>query len=187
MSIKNIFFASFAVLFLLGCSDSSTNNQNIKPKIKTFKPKKSDIKYPINLHVANQKNINITPTDKGFAFSHVKNKAVLVAFLTSWCPPCKAEIPHLNTLQKKHKKDLEIVGFLLENKNEEQTKEFIKKYNISFPLAYGENNFKFSKALGDIQTIPFMILYDKEGNYATHYTGAVPDEMIDIDIKKVVK
>ncbi len=76
---------------------------------------------------------------------------------------------------------------MLENKNEEQTKEFIKKYNISFPLAYGENNFKFSKALGDIQTIPFMILYDKEGNYATHYTGAVPDEMIDIDIKKVVK
>lgn len=32
-----------------------------------------------------------------------------------------------------------------------------------------------------------MILYDPNGKYHTHYMGAVPEEMIELDIKKALE
>jgi len=41
--------------------------------------------------------------------------------------------------------------------------------------------------MGEVQNIPFMILYNKKGDIVTHYLGAIPEEMINSDLKKVIK
>lgn len=179
------YFLPFALLFLIGCSDDDAKS---KSDTKTQKIKKEEqIKFPINLKTVKNIDISVNKIDKGFHFSNAKNKAVLVNFFTSWCPPCKAEIPHLNILQKKYKDNLEIIGVLLEEKNLNEIKSFIDKYKVDFSITQGKSNFTLAKAVGDVKAIPFMILYDKNGEYATHYVGAVPEEMINVDIAKVVK
>lgn len=178
---------------LTGCSDTKQNKEAVNNKkneqinSKTTKPKPKKPIYPISLKSIKNGDINITKIQKGFSFSSAQNKPVLLAFFTSWCPPCKAEIPHLNTLQKTHKDKLEIIGVLLEDKDKKEIESFMDKYEISFKVTYGENNFKIANILGDIQAIPFMILYDRDGKYANHYVGAVLEEMLDADIKKVLK
>ena len=41
--------------------------------------------------------------------------------------------------------------------------------------------------VGGVRSIPYTIIYDKNGHYYTHYTGAVPEEMMEADIKKAIE
>lgn len=189
MKFKCTFFLIFLLIFA-GCSDKKeihTEKNTVKIETKKPKPKKKPIIYPIKLKTLKDVEIDVVKINKGFSFSNVDNKAVLLNFFTTWCPPCKAEIPHLNNLQKEYKDKLEIIGVLLEDKNMDEIDGFVKDYNVKFTIVYGKSNFTLARALGDVKAIPFSILYDKNGTYATHYVGAIPEEMMDVDIKKVVK
>ena len=68
----------------------------------------------------------------------------------------------------------------------EEMKSFINYHGINYTVTNGENNFQMASLTGGVKSIPLMIMYDKEGNYFTHYVGAVPEEMIEADIKKVL-
>lgn len=171
-----------ALFVFSGCEDKTQPKEG-----KTEAVQEKKIQYPITLTATNGENITIDKVERGLSFSNASNQAVLLNFFATWCPPCIAEIPHLNNLQKKHEGKLKIVSVLMEDKNLDQVKQFMEKYNIQYTTTQGEANFDLAKAVGDVQAIPFMILYDKNGKYATHYTGAVPEEMLDVDITKVVK
>ncbi len=73
-----------------------------------------------------------------------------------------------------------------ENKSNEEMQNFMKFNAINYIITNGTENFEFAKNVGGVKNIPLMFLYDKEGNYSTHYVGAIPEEMIDADIKKVL-
>jgi len=62
----------------------------------------------------------------------------------------------------------------------------MKYHNAKFIITNGPENYKFAQKVGGVKNIPLMFLYDKTGNYSTHYVGAIPEEMIDADIKKVL-
>lgn len=174
-------FISLSLLLLAGCSSNKKKNENNATAIKEVKNEK------ITLKDINGKEITITPLEKGFTFSGFENKIVLVNFFATWCPPCKAEIPHLNDLQEKYKDNLVIISVLLEeNKSNEEITSFANYNGIKYIITNSAENFKFAQSVGGVKNIPLMFLYDKNGNYSTHYVGAIPQEMIDSDIKKVL-
>jgi len=177
-------FLACSMLFLNGCSSDkkkkADDNQSAKAK--------DEIKHEkIVLQDVSGKEIVVTSLEKGFSFAGFENKVVLVNFFTTWCPPCKAEIPHLNSLQEKYKDNFVIISVLLEeNKSNEEISNFIKYNNINYVITNTVENFKLAQSAGGVKNIPLMFLYDKEGKYSTHYVGAIPEEMIDADIKKVL-
>lgn len=180
-------FIASSLLFFSGCSSEKkqkdTNNSTSTPSIT-----KEEIKAEkIVLHDLSGKEIVATPTEKGYTFSGYENKVVLVNFFATWCPPCKAEIPHLNSLQEKYKDNFVIISVLLEeNKSLEELNSFVKYNAINYIITNGMENFKFAQSVGGVKNIPLMFLYDKKGQYSTHYVGAIPEEMIEADIKKVL-
>ena len=181
--MKILLTAILALFILTGCTES-TNEQktqtteNVTPKVES---------KDIILTDTAGKNIKVTTLDNGFIFEGYENKVVLINFFATWCPPCKAEIPHLNNLQEKYNKDLKIISILLEeNKSNEDIIDFINKNDIKFAIVNSSDNYKLAKAVGGVKSIPFMLIYDKNGKYSQHYTGAVPEEMIEADIKKVL-
>ena len=171
-----------SVLFWSGCSSETKKNEE-----KVSVSKEASKTEPITLKSIDGKEIIVTPTEKGFTFSGYENKIVLVNFFATWCPPCKAETPHLNNLQEKYKENFVIISVLLEeNKSNEEIVSFMKYHNAKFIITNGPENYKFAQKVGGVKNIPLMFLYDKTGNYSTHYVGAIPEEMIDADIKKVL-
>lgn len=67
-----------------------------------------------------------------------KGKKVMINFWATWCPPCKAETPHLvNYYNEKAKKEnveiLSINAMSTESKSENVGK-FIKEYKMEFPV-----------------------------------------------------
>jgi len=175
-------FIASSMLFFNGCSSDKK-----KTEAKSEKVQEEVKNEKIILQDVSGKEIVVTPLEKGFSFSGYENKVVLVNFFATWCPPCKAEIPHLNNLQEKYKDNFVIISVLLEeNKSNEEISNFMKYNNIHYIITNGIENFKLAQSVGGVKNIPLMFLYDKEGKYSTHYVGAIPEEMIDADIKKVL-
>ena len=181
--MKILLTAILTLLIFTACND----DKNIETTKQTKVVAPVQISKDIVLQDTTGKEIKVTRLENGFIFEGYENKIILVNFFATWCPPCKAEIPHLNNLQEKYKKDLKIISILLEeNKSNEDVIGFMNNNNIEFTITNSPDNYKLAKAVGGVKSIPFMLIYDKNGKYSQHYTGAVPEEMIEADIKKIL-
>ncbi len=183
-----VFLLALALVFV-SCSKekNETKGSNVKKEVtKTEVAQKES--NNITLTTVNGEKIQVTKTDKGFTFSNAQNQIVLVDFFATWCPPCKAEIPHLNNLQEKYKGKIKIIGVLIEpNKDNDELKKFINDFAINYAITNSLANQIFANAVGGVENIPFMIMYGKNGENITHYLGVVPEEMIDSDIQAALK
>ncbi len=64
-----------------------------------------------------------------------KGKAYLVEFWATWCPPCRASIPHLNEIYKKFKdKGLVVIGVACWERDESRVAPFVK--NMGDKMTY---------------------------------------------------
>ena len=150
MKFKSLIIASLCIFTFLGCEDKTDeqtqtkNEQNLDEQTtataKTasrIEQKKSDDEAQnpgkITLNLLNGQTIDLEKKENGFNLKS-NDKATLFIFFATWCPPCKAEIPHLNNLSEKFKKELNIVGVLLEDKDAQEVAMFAKKYNIKYFL-----------------------------------------------------
>ena len=206
MTLKQAIITSLCLFAFFGCGDDSNKKSEQKPseqvQSKTLDensnlnkdsvaPKTSensqnnDIK-DITLKLLNGSTMQVTKRSNGFDVKDGK-KATLYVFFATWCTPCKAEIPHLNNLSEKFKNELNIVGVLLEDKSEDEVKEFAQKYKIKYDVAVGEGNFLFEKAMGGINGLPSSALFKANGDFAQGYVGLVPEEMLETDINKAIK
>ncbi len=178
--MKILLTAILTLFIFTGCSKENTNEttQNESPQ---------KISNDIVLQNTSGQKIKVKSLENGFIFEGYENKIVLVNFFTTWCPPCIAEIPHLNKLQKKYKNDLKIISILLEeNKSNEDVISFMNNNDIEFTITNSKDNYKLAKAVGGVKSIPLMLIYDRNGTYSQHYIGAIPEEMIEADIKKIL-
>ena len=182
MKFKTLAFLSIlTILFFTGC-DSKDNSQN---KAQT---QQADRVTEFQLETADKQIINITLLNDKILFKDYPNKIVLLNFFATWCPPCKAEIPNLIKLQEDYKNDFVVISVLLEEmKNDEEIKAFMKDFGINYIVTNSSENFDLAKNLGGIKSIPTMFLIEKNGNIFQKYVGLVPNEMMEIDIKKVLE
>ncbi len=185
----SLFIIFLYLLSFMGCSDHKNKKipQTDKNQTTQISAKKT-IPKEIKLHTINNGDITLIKNHNNIKIKGINNQLILLDFFATWCSPCRAEIPHLINLQKKYKGKLKIVSILLENdKSDSEIKSFIKYNHINYIVTNDKNNYKLSSMLGEIQNIPFMILYDKSGNIITRYLGAIPEEMISSDIKKAIR
>ncbi len=141
----------------------------------------------LNLTDTAGKTYTLQATENGIKFKGLENQIVLLDFFATWCPPCRAEIPHLVNLQNKYAGKIQILSVLMEeDKDNQDVISFAKEYALNFPILNSKENFLLSQALGGIRSLPTLVMYDKSGNYFQHYVGAAPEEMIEADIKKAL-
>lgn len=70
----------------------------------------------------------------------LKGKVVLVDFWASWCAPCKQEMPVLERLYQKYKKDgFEIVAVSVDRERD-NVKDFLKQVRVSFPIVHDDGH-----------------------------------------------
>ena len=185
MITKFLTITLLSILLLTGCNEKENAPQEKKSKEAPKKQKSTS--NIINLKTTDGKVIKLTALDNGIKFDDYDGKIVLLDFFATWCPPCLAEIPHLNAIQDAFKDHVQIIGILMEeSKSNEEIEEFRDNKNMNFPVTNSPENFHLSDALGGIKSLPTMVMYDKNGEYFTHYVGAAPQEMIEADIQKAI-
>ena len=105
----------------------------------------------------------------------LKGKAVILDFWATFCPPCREEIPHLNSLIAKHgKENLEIIGLNVGGAEDKpEIPKFIAKTKIDYPIAYPENDLtRYIFATRD--DIPQTAVFDRNGALVTKIIGFSP-------------
>ncbi|WP_201352977.1 TlpA family protein disulfide reductase [Hydrogenimonas urashimensis] len=135
--------------------------------------------------------VKATLRDGKFDFG-AKERVVMLDFFATWCPPCRAEIPHLVNLQEKYRGKLKIIGVSIESKNPAEMRRFITGHNINYFVSNAPDNMAIAAKVADMLhqprnfSIPFMVLF-VDGRYFRHYIGLVPEEMLESDIKEALK
>lgn len=96
-----------------------------------------------------------------FLLSAQRGKVIVLNFWASWCAPCKAEMPLLQSYYDQHKaQGLELLAISMDDATTlPEARTIAKRY--SFPIAWkSESSFK---GLGRIWRLPTTFVIDREG------------------------
>jgi len=97
-------------------------------------------------------------------------------FWETWCEPCASEMPLLNTIYESHP-EVQVIGIFHSSPSEE-VKDFIKKYDIHFPLMKDQNK-TFHKKY-KVQGYPTLVIIDSEQNIL-HEAQGFQSEKVTLD------
>jgi peroxiredoxin len=76
-------------------------------------------------------DFTVQDTDRKVRLNDLKGKIVILNFWTSWCEPCKDEMPSLSQLQKQMASKITILGVSTDDSSNAYHS-FLKQYNIEF-------------------------------------------------------
>ncbi len=100
-------------------------------------------------------------------------KIHMIEFWATWCPPCKASVPLLTQYQKKHDKDLVIVGVTDPDPRNSPTdiKQFVKEQgaNMSYTVAMDDGGSTTQAYMpSEVAGIPYAFLVGRDGKVVWH-------------------
>jgi thiol-disulfide isomerase/thioredoxin len=122
---------------------------------------------------------------KFFSLNKFKGHVVIINFWATWCPPCRAEIPHLVKFYNIYKnKGVVVVGINV-NETVSGVKTFTKLYNMPYPVVHANSG--VLSDYGGINTIPQTFFISKSGKIMFHWVGEISRNTLYLITKKLVK
>jgi peroxiredoxin len=110
-----------------------------------------------------RQNADFTLTDLQGSSWHLKDlrgKVVLVNFWATWCPPCRKEMPDLDTLFNKFK-DQGFVVLAISDEDDAKVSPFIAERKIAYPILLDPGR-KVTESF-KVEGIPKSFVYDRSG------------------------
>ncbi len=103
--------------------------------------------------------------------SDYRGRNVVLVFWATWCPACKAEIPHLIELRKEFA-DSELTILAMSNESGRHLKQFSEAEGINYSVAsLGETT--LPQPYADVRSIPTSFFIDKNGTIRLAAVGLV--------------
>lgn len=115
---------------------------------------------------------------KEHSLDEYRGQVVLVNLWATWCPPCKAEMPILDTYFQEHSDE----GFTLIAINDGDTKEdvitFVENYGLSFPV-WIDTEHKATINAFKTQSLPSSFVLDREGVIRLRWVGQIEIDILE--------
>jgi len=97
---------------------------------------------------------------KTWTFGELQGKVVLVNFWATWCPPCRKEMPDLETLyQRFRSKGLVVLG--ISDEEASKVEPFTRERKVSFPVLLDPG--RKVNEMFVVEGIPKSFVYNREG------------------------
>ncbi len=139
------------------------------------------------------KKIVIKINDDGIKIDKYPKKVIILDFFGKNCPPCKAMMPVLSSVQKKLKNKLQVIGIHVQEPL--NLKEYVtlkKRKGINYPIFdYFRGNENFVDYIAQITkwrgSIPYMLFFDANGSYIGYHLGMVDKKTLEDIVKEYSK
>ncbi|MBE9601512.1 TlpA disulfide reductase family protein [Pedobacter sp. MC2016-24] len=124
----------------------------------------------VPIQQASAKQVSFTDVKgKTINLSDQKGKVVFMNFWATWCPPCIAEMPAINSLYSKYKDNKNVVFIMVDVDSKiDASTEFMKKRHFSLPVYIPASEMPEDYFSG---SMPTTVILDKAGNIAFHHLG----------------
>ncbi len=141
--------------------------------------------------IDNQK-IHIHIKKNGIEVKEYPGKVIILDFFGKHCPPCRLEMPILGDLQAKLKRKLQIIGLHVQEPLTMADVKELRRRGINYPVVdymASEENRKFvgfmAQLTGWSGSIPYMLFFDKNGQYQGYHLGMAMEESLKKYIEKL--
>ena len=107
-----------------------------------------------------------------WSLSELKGKVVVINFWATWCPPCRAEMPMIQTVYREYREQgLEVLSIDV-RESEKTVRKFIEENGVDFPILMDEEG-EVSE-LYNISAFPTTFVIDTRGVVKKVYVGLDP-------------
>lgn len=115
------------------------------------------------------------PDGTPLVMTHLRGKPLLLNFWATWCAPCVAEMPMLDTFQREHA-GWNVVGLAVDNP--EPVRDFVVKRKVEFAIGLvGFAGSDLARELGNTAgALPFTVIFDRTGAVKDKKLGALKPE-----------
>ncbi len=148
--------------------------------------------YTFDIYNAQNTLHKLTLSYNKLTFHDIQASTVVLHVFADTCTPCVAQIVSFSKLQKKYGKKLFMVSLSASNTQNSEIHSFMQQKKVThFVSMDKKNDTLISELFSSLEiekntTLPLTVIY-KDGNYYSHFEGAVPIEMINHDIQQNIE
>ncbi len=141
------------------------------------------------VHTVDNKDIHITVTDNGIKVAEYPDRVIILDFFGKNCPPCQIMIPRMIELQRKMPDKVQIIGMHVQEPLDMYDLKRFAEIGINYPVVdylTNKDNQRFilhiAQLVGWDGSIPFMLYFDRNGNYVKSHLGIASQEELEDDV-----
>ena len=103
-----------------------------------------------------------TPEGNSVRLADQRGKVVFLNFWATWCPPCRQEMPSMESLyQRLRGREFEILAVSIDRNGEDAVPPFVAKYGLTFPVLLDPDS-KIFRLYG-VTGVPETFIVDRNG------------------------
>ena len=113
------------------------------------------------------------------ASSDLRGKAVLVNFWATWCPPCRSEMPDIESAYQAHR-DQFVVLAINDAEDGGTVKQFVDQFHFTFPILLDRDGAVAKRF--QVQALPTSFFIDRNGVIRAANVGQMDRAYIETQI-----
>ncbi len=119
-------------------------------------------------HPAPEIVLSVLDNSAPFELAHLQGKPVILNFWATWCAPCRAEMPMLQSTWERYGENVAIVGVDLEE-DPALVRQFVDELGITFPILLDEEGTVSERF--NVRGLPTTFFIDRDGVIRQIYPG----------------
>ncbi|WP_138416876.1 thiol-disulfide oxidoreductase ResA [Aquibacillus sediminis] len=130
------------------------------------------------------KQVNGENGGQAVTFEQFKGKGIMLNFWATWCPPCEAEMPYMQSLYPEYKeKGVEILAVSSDD-TEKVIHDFIDKHDLTFPVLHDKKEEVFNQY--GVLSYPTSLFINPEGEVVEIVEGPLTLERLEEYFQQIV-
>ena len=119
-----------------------------------------------------------TVEGKSLKLADFKGRPVVIDFWATWCKPCRAAMPHLETVQKRYEpQGLVVMGLSVDEEEPAEVRRFVQKLGVSFRIAMADE--RVLDLYGPVRSIPTTFFINRQGEVVRRVVGYIDEDTLD--------